>query len=86
MAGTLKMDIHRAWLRELRMSKGISMLQLAQKVGTSANYIGDIEHGRRNPSPALALALSEALGFKMELLYIGALPRQSRGKEVKAAQ
>lgn len=77
----MKQNVHRAWLRELRIKKDYTMGQLAEKVGSAAQYIGDIEHGRRNPSFKLALALSEELNFPMERLYVDALERQYRGKE-----
>lgn len=83
---TQKVSVHRAWLRELRIEKGLTLGALADMVGKTENYIGEVERGRRNPSPALALSLSKFLEFDIQKLYIDALPRHYRGTERKAAQ
>ena len=36
---------------------------IAKKVGISPTHISDIIHGRKRPSPDLALKLEEATGF-----------------------
>lgn len=80
----LKTDIHRAWLREIRMNRSMSLSDLALKVGSKAAYIAEIEHGRRNPSYKLAMRLADELNFDMKLLFVDALKRQARGNERNA--
>lgn len=70
--------VHREWLRELRVKQNLTIADLAELVGVTAQYIGDIEHGRRNPAFKLTMALSELLGFPMERMYVDALERQER--------
>lgn len=77
------LTVHRGWLRELRIKKGWTMQELAEKVGVNADYIGYLERGQRNPSSPLALKLSAELHFPLEKLYIGALPRQDRSKKAQ---
>lgn len=79
-------DVHRQWLRELRLSKNLTIAELAEMVGVTAQYIGDIEHGRRNPAYKLALTLSDLLGFPLERMYVDALERQERVIARKKAQ
>lgn len=39
---------------------------LARQVGTSAGYLHDIAHGRRNGSPSILRALANELGVELE--------------------
>jgi transcriptional regulator with XRE-family HTH domain len=48
-------------LRKFRNRKGLSQTGLAELCGTSTNYIGEIEIGRRFPSLSLIEKLSRAL-------------------------
>ena len=38
------------WIREIRKSSGMSLRKVASKLGLSAMYICDMEHGRRKVS------------------------------------
>ena len=82
----MRTDVHRAWLREMRLSKGYTMLELAQKMGVSTNYIGDMEHGRRNPAPTLAMKLAAEFQFPLERLYVDAIPRSETERVGKTNQ
>lgn len=58
-------------LRDLRISKKFSQVELAYKGGFDRNYIGMLERGERNPSlknlkrlaDALEITLSELINF-----------------------
>ena len=78
--------VHRAWLRELRIKKGWTMVELAEKVEVTSEYIGNLERGQRNPSAPLAIKLSEILKFPVKKLYEDALPREERIIAKKKAQ
>ncbi|MBQ0050936.1 MAG: helix-turn-helix transcriptional regulator [Treponema sp.] len=48
-------------LRKFRKIRGFTQEQLAEKAGTSTNYIGTIEIGKKYPSPQMLEKLAEAL-------------------------
>ena len=52
-------------LVELRKSKGISQLILAQASGVSRQAIGLIESGKRNPSLFVCLSIANELGVRL---------------------
>jgi transcriptional regulator with XRE-family HTH domain len=39
-----------AVLRSLRQERGYTIEEAARRAKISANYLGDVEHGRRNPT------------------------------------
>ena len=43
---------------------GIPQLQLAERVGCSVSYIGDIEVGKKFPSAAMFSKIAKALGIR----------------------
>ncbi len=54
----------RVWLREIREIAGKTQLEVANKIGISAQMFNFIENGRRRPSPELAKKIAEELGFE----------------------
>ena len=48
-------------IKYYRKQKGYTQEQLAEKTGTSTNYIGTIEIGKKYPSPNMLEKLSNAL-------------------------
>ncbi|MEU4741563.1 XRE family transcriptional regulator [Actinosynnema sp. NPDC023658] len=57
-----------------RTRRGLTAVELARKAGTSPASIGDYEHGRRQPRPATAARLTEALGFPPGFLEADEVP------------
>ncbi|MCL2480556.1 MAG: helix-turn-helix transcriptional regulator [Spirochaetaceae bacterium] len=57
-------------LKKLRKEKGISQMLLAEKCDTSANYIGQIEMGRRIPSFEKIEKIAAALNIHPSLLFV----------------
>jgi len=56
-------------LRALRMRHGMTMRDLAEKLGLGTHgYIGDLESGRRQPSLELALQIAELFGVTVDQL------------------
>jgi len=47
---TMVKTINPKWLREQRKRKGMSLREMARKLGYSAAFISDVELGRRNPN------------------------------------
>jgi transcriptional regulator with XRE-family HTH domain len=57
-------------LKKYRSALGLSQAKLAERVGTSTNYIGLLEIKRKFPSPEMMERLASALGIDTtELFY-----------------
>jgi DNA-binding XRE family transcriptional regulator len=58
--------------RELRRIRGVSGVQIAQKMGVSKAYVSQIENGKRvHVDPAKLLKLASRLGVNLEWLITG---------------
>ena len=55
----------------LRVEKGWSQAELAKRIGVSTSAVGMYEQGRREPSLALLVCLSQALGVSTDYLLTG---------------
>ena len=57
-------------LKIKRIEKGLKQKDLANKVGVSQQYIGDLESGRStNPTREVMIKISEALGVSVQELF-----------------
>lgn len=56
-------------LKDARIKKGLSQMELAKMVGVSRNTISSIETGQFNPTAKLALILCVALDTTFEELF-----------------
>jgi len=56
-----RMRINRHALRVIRERSGLSVSELARRSGVTQPHLSNIEGGRRGVSPAVVLALAEAL-------------------------
>lgn len=48
-------------IRTFRKERGMSQIDLANKVGIDRSYIGFLERGERNPSLEMIIKIAEAL-------------------------
>ena len=64
----------RDWLKQLRVIRGKTEKQVAQESGISQPFYHYVETGQKTPSPDVAQAISEALGFDWTRFY----PRKAR--------
>ena len=48
-------------VRAIRVERGISQVQLAEKTGLVQSWISHVEHGRRNPSRSNVVRLAAGL-------------------------
>lgn len=64
-----KSTMSRHFMFQLRMDKGMSQQELAERCGVSNKTISNIETGRRSPSGKLALKLATVLGCNMSLFF-----------------
>lgn len=70
-------------IRLLRTEKGLTLAQLAKKVGIGASYLSEIERGQVSPAPATLSRIAEHLGISMTQLLgplagLGVRLRQAR--------
>ncbi len=49
-------------VRRIRLAKGLTQEQFADRSGFSQQYLSDLERGRRNPTVVTLFELAEALG------------------------
>jgi transcriptional regulator with XRE-family HTH domain len=49
-------------VRQLREERDLTQEELAARAGLSANYVGEIEGGKRNPSALVLFSLARGLG------------------------
>ncbi len=69
MFKTLRTDEHKrliGWLKEQRVSQGLTMRELAEKLGTRHTLIGKVEQGERRLDVIEYLRYCEALGSSPE--------------------
>jgi len=56
-------------LKELRVRRGLTQEELAEKANLHRNYVSDVERGTRNISLVNIIALAKALGVKPGKLF-----------------
>jgi molybdate-binding protein/DNA-binding XRE family transcriptional regulator len=65
----VKSPVIRTSLKEFRLARGLSQLQLARKVGLSRQGLCGLESGRVVPGTDVALRLARVLGCRIESLF-----------------
>lgn len=55
-------------IQAIRAERHISQVQLAQTTGFRQSWVSSVEHGRRNPSWANVVRLSEGLSVRVSTL------------------
>lgn len=55
-------------LRQLRMRKGLTQVQLAERLGLDRSYLADIERGKRNVSIVNLEIIAKGLGLTLSRL------------------
>lgn len=56
-------------VRMLRLEKGLTQEELAEKIGVSANYIGMVERAERNTSLLKVFKIAKSLNVKTSKLF-----------------
>ena len=67
-------ELHQNLVRNLKRRRsvlGISQMELAERAGLSSGYVGEIEMGRKFPSPEALEGLATALGVRPFRLLMG---------------
>ena len=52
----------RKWLKDIRLAKGLSQLDVAKKIHITFKYYSYIENGERRPSRQVAKRIAVAVG------------------------
>ena len=55
-------------MRDVRLAKGLTQEELAERSGFSQQYISGLERGQRNPTVVSVYELAQALGVSHEVL------------------
>ena len=55
-------------VRSLRLSDGITQVELAKRVGVSKQFLSDVEYNRKDVGISFAKKISEALEYSIEPL------------------
>jgi len=59
----------RKWLKELRLAKGLTQLDVATAAKIERSYYTMIESGNRKPSVAVAKSIGKTLGFDWTIFF-----------------
>lgn len=77
-------EILRQRVRKIRLQRGLTQAQLAERAGLSVDAVNRIESGRRNPNLNTIERLADALGIgAADLLASGTIPRQKLQRSVQ---
>lgn len=60
----------RHWLKQMRLAKGLTQVQVANLSGISRSYYADIERGTANAGGSTAKSIADVLGFEMSLFFV----------------
>lgn len=60
-------------IRAARVSKDMTQYALAEEVGVSQNFLGDIERGVKAPSITTAIRLANVLNMSMDTMFADSL-------------
>jgi transcriptional regulator with XRE-family HTH domain len=74
----------RHWLKQMRLAKGLTQLEVADLSGISRSYYADVERGDANAGGQAAKRIADTLGFDMSLFFTE-IRRETRLKEAKSA-
>jgi putative transcriptional regulator len=64
------------FLYRKRVLKGYNQSQVAEAVGITQSYYNYIESGKRRPSPKVALAIGQLLGFNHMVFFGDKIPEE----------
>jgi transcriptional regulator with XRE-family HTH domain len=67
--GSQELKLFAKRLHELRVKKGVSQEELAERAGIHRNYVGRLERAEQNPSLDRICDLARALGVKPAELF-----------------
>ena len=69
-----------AVITELRVKRGLSYQDVAERVGCDDSYLNKVEHGRKNPTVKLLQAIADFHRVRLSSLFKMAEDRYARRK------
>lgn len=60
-------------IREERLKKDMTQFALAEEIGVSQNFLGDVERGLKAPSMTTSIRLANVLGISLDVLFADSL-------------
>lgn len=78
-------EVAGAALRERRLASGRTLRQVADRAGLSAQYLSEIERGRKEPSSEMLESIAGALGWRLADLLAAAIGGVAAGQPVAPA-
>src|ERR1700678_1087786 len=72
-------------IRSYRMKRGMSLRELARRVGISASALSQIEIGRSRPSVSPLYEITQQLGATPNEIFFGNSPRAREAEHLPAA-
>ena len=57
-------------VKELRLERGLTQQELAEKIGVSTNYVGMVERAERNTSLLMVFKIAKALDIRTSELFV----------------
>src|SRR5574344_2938153 len=73
MQNYLNLEVLGKRVRQGRLKKDMTQYALAEEVGVSQNFLGDIERGVKAPSITTSIRLANVLGISLDVLFAESL-------------
>lgn len=61
-------------IKELRLDMGLTLKDFAEKIGSSASYVSEVERGVKNPGSEFLLALKRSFLISIDSLLDNSVP------------
>jgi transcriptional regulator with XRE-family HTH domain len=68
------------YICDLRAERGLTLVQLGEQLGVSANYLSELERGLKMPSDLFVRKLSDFFGINEDIIFkrLGKIPLAAR--------
>ena len=76
MAVYLNLEMLGKRVKQGRLKQNLTQYALAEEVGVSQNFLGDIERGLKAPSITTAIRLANVLNISLDVLFAESLTAQ----------
>lgn len=76
MANYLNLEMLGKRIKQGRLRQDLTQYALAEEVGVSQNFLGDIERGIKAPSITTAIRLANVLNISLDVLFAESLTNQ----------
>lgn len=69
MSNNINQEMFGKRIKQARLKKDLTQYALAEEVGVSQNFLGDVERGLKLPSISTCIKLSNVLGISLDTLF-----------------